>query len=304
MKTPTGLCLILSFLLLLASGNLFALAPDVAVSESKIKFYQGAYIEVLGLLAQSAAENKNTDSKSILSDAYTLFAMEEYSIKNYKNAYECFKEALKLTPTNQAATQGYLKLKREQDFNNLRNLGNRLPPVVIAEVTDPVFTGIENIAEARLTTAEYTVNSIKSESDYLKKQLEDQGLLMEKMNTAQSTAPNNEISAQDSQPASPQVIVQPDPALLVLLGLLFVGILLFVFMAFRRNRRVVFTQERLQMLSSAPTASFQNERVIPVHLDFVDRSSKNPRGKDLSLRSALIKADRLKKCTKRFAMEP
>ncbi len=89
---------------------------------------QGRFSEAFELVAQTVPEaTTKVDQKVAAGECLTEIGVSEYRKRNYKNAYESFRKALKYTPTNSTATQYYLRIRKEQDVANLKNEGVQTP---------------------------------------------------------------------------------------------------------------------------------------------------------------------------------
>ena len=127
MQKKFGLAILVSLFILPA---LFA--QDTGFLDTAMTLYgQNRYQEAYDLIVQKVPEATAAAAlKTASSQTLTDIGTSEYKRRNFKNAYECFKKALKFVPTNSVATQSYLKIKKEQDVNNLKN--EWVPPVTAA----------------------------------------------------------------------------------------------------------------------------------------------------------------------------
>jgi HD-GYP domain-containing protein (c-di-GMP phosphodiesterase class II) len=232
--------LLLAILLLGLAFTLPAFSQDTAFLDTAMTLYtQNRYQEAFDLIVQSVPEDSaDMGLKTSAGEYLTDIGVSEYRRKNYKNAYECFKRALKYSPTNSTATQYYLKIKKEQDVNNLRN--EWVPPVVI--VTNQ--TGTETVdgqsgteqgqsgqtregqqgqivqgqsgsspeintllkdleeTEAQLASLKSSDQQAKRENDYLRAQLDQQRVMLQQIQNQQMNNPG------DSGNAADQAVIQ------------------------------------------------------------------------------------------------
>jgi HD-GYP domain-containing protein (c-di-GMP phosphodiesterase class II) len=122
--------LIAAFVLVAAMAASGAALDDTVV-QAQAKYADGDTVEALRLLASAFATNPEAQNqRRALADAYIGVGVQEYDRRNWKNAYECFKNALKLAPTDQTASKNFWKMKGEMDVERLKNEG----PVTQAEV--------------------------------------------------------------------------------------------------------------------------------------------------------------------------
>jgi HD-GYP domain-containing protein (c-di-GMP phosphodiesterase class II) len=254
MKTRIANRTLLLFITLLGFAlPLFGASLDTALADAHTQYAQGNYAGAVKILSQAENLYTDMDSRSAMSDAYTEFALKEYSAQNYQNAYDCFRSALRLNPINQIAIQGYLKLKREHGTSNLQNLGK---PSVAAPAETPTSAGststdgapstiktpgdLQNLvsqlkdAESKLNQAQSSVTNTAQENSSLKAEIEQQKHLVEQLLKAQTSHADRPITSQESASVQksltllaeiaaqnaqsrPQVVVQPDPTIQTLL---------------------------------------------------------------------------------------
>lgn len=95
-----------------------AIAQALAAYEADS--FEKAYAMIVSGVSETASDAK---LKSSAADALARISIAEYEAKNYKNAYEGFRKALKYDPTNANATQYFLKIRKERDVSKLTNEG-------------------------------------------------------------------------------------------------------------------------------------------------------------------------------------
>lgn len=123
--------MLIAVLVALASMAASGASFDDQVAQGQAKYTDGDTVEAMRLFGNAYATNPTAAAqKRVLADAYTDVGVQEYDRKNWKNAYECFKNALKLAPTNQTASKYFWKMKGEMDVDRLKNEG----PTTVAEV--------------------------------------------------------------------------------------------------------------------------------------------------------------------------
>jgi HD-GYP domain-containing protein (c-di-GMP phosphodiesterase class II) len=109
-------------LLFLAALGLPADTLDDLVSQARGKYAQGQTKEALSLLGVALATSPiSAAEKQTLGGAYTDIGVREYDRRNFKNAYDCFRNAVKLAPTNQVASKYFWQMKREMNVESLKN---------------------------------------------------------------------------------------------------------------------------------------------------------------------------------------
>jgi putative nucleotidyltransferase with HDIG domain len=112
----------IALLIVLSAVGVQAATFDEQVAQAKAKYSQGnerEAIDLLGIASESAPST--AAAKKTLADAYTSIGVREYDRRNFKNAYECFRSAVKLAPTNQVASEYFWRMKSEMNVDNLAN---------------------------------------------------------------------------------------------------------------------------------------------------------------------------------------
>jgi putative nucleotidyltransferase with HDIG domain len=125
-KEVTGMKKIaISLLLVLVAFSSPADSLGDLIKQALAENARGNATEALRVLGIAYATNPATAAaKRSLADAYAEVGVKEYDRRNFKNAYDCFKNAVKLSPTNQTASQYFWKMKNETDVDKLRNEGD------------------------------------------------------------------------------------------------------------------------------------------------------------------------------------
>lgn len=112
----------IALLILLAAVGAQAATLDELVTQAKTKYSQGDEREALDLLGVASQSAPSTlAAKKTLADAYTSIGVREYDRRNFKNAYECFRSAVKIAPTNQVASEYFWRMKSEMNVDTLAN---------------------------------------------------------------------------------------------------------------------------------------------------------------------------------------
>ncbi len=106
-----------------ALSSLAAQTSDPAEA-AMAEFRNGSFEKAFAIISDSVPEtSKDTILKRRVAEALATIGVEEYDFKNYKNAYEAFKKALKYDPSNAKATQYFLKMRKESNVAELKNEG-------------------------------------------------------------------------------------------------------------------------------------------------------------------------------------
>jgi tetratricopeptide (TPR) repeat protein len=106
---------------------LFAATVDESIQQAKAKYAAGNPSEAITILdGVIKTDPSNLHAKRVLADICVDTGEKEYDIRNFKNAYEYFKKAVKILPTHPIATERYWKMKNDFDVNNLKNEGRDL----------------------------------------------------------------------------------------------------------------------------------------------------------------------------------
>jgi HD-GYP domain-containing protein (c-di-GMP phosphodiesterase class II) len=110
----------------------FAATDAELIQQAKSKYAAGQSDEAIKILdALTAASPGNQQAKKIMADICVDTGEREYSAKNFKNAFEYFKKAVKVAPTHPIATERYWAMKNEFDINNLKNEGGAQQPQTV-----------------------------------------------------------------------------------------------------------------------------------------------------------------------------
>lgn len=194
---------------LFVSSALYAAAGDDLIQQAKTKFAAGNPSEAIEILDNLLLkEPGNLQAKRILADVCVDTGEREYDIKNYKNAYEYFKKAIKTLPTHPIASERYWKMKNDFDVNNLKNEGGSLVTAKPAATPEketssgtteaiantekkPVKTDIQVIKKIeknpRLADELYTKKIYEMEERFNKRLLEVNSQLRKKPETEKET---------------------------------------------------------------------------------------------------------------------
>lgn len=111
----------------------FAQGNDI-LSSAMQAYQQDSWEKAFSIIAEGIPESSaDVSLKRQAADTLTNIGIQEYDYRNYRNAYEGFRKALKYDPTNARATQYFLKMRKEMDTANLKNEGGaRAKPAAAA----------------------------------------------------------------------------------------------------------------------------------------------------------------------------
>ena len=142
--------------------TLFASEQDV-IRQAKLKYAAGSYIEALGILDAYISSNaENSAAKKTASDICIDLGEREYAIRNFKNAYDYFKKAVKLSPTHPIANERYWNMKNTMNVSALQNEGGSLQERAAAEAEKDKAAAAEKLkAENAGKTADDDNTTIK-----------------------------------------------------------------------------------------------------------------------------------------------
>jgi len=200
---------LLTFIAILSLIVASSFAQDFE-SQARDLYGQGRFQEAFDLVAQTVPEaTAKIDQKVAAGDCLTEIGVSEYRRRNFKNAYESFRKALKYAPTNSTATQYYLKIRKEQDVANLKNEAVAAPIAVAGAPTGTSATieqgqvapsgtalgqsasaGDGNLnalikqlgdAEAQLATLQVSDRAAKRDNELLQAQLDQQKALLQQL---------------------------------------------------------------------------------------------------------------------------
>jgi putative nucleotidyltransferase with HDIG domain len=184
----------ISCLLLLIALGVSAAGLDDLIKQAGGEYGRGNVAGALAMLGTALATNPTaTAAKRSLSDAYAEIGVKEYDRKNNKNAFECFKNAVKLYPSNQLATKYFWKMKGEMNVETLRNEADEAAqksPIAAQGTAAAAQTGADTAAyretaeklartEQELDVLRRSSSTATQESAALKAELERQRLLSE-----------------------------------------------------------------------------------------------------------------------------
>jgi HD-GYP domain-containing protein (c-di-GMP phosphodiesterase class II) len=171
----------LLFVILLLSSAAFAVTDAELMQQAKTKYAAGQAEEAIRILdTLTAASPGNLQAKKVLADICVDTGEREYGVRNFKNAFEFFKKAVKLAPTHPIATERYWAMKNEFDVNNLKNESGALPaqsavPAQTAAVS-PAQKDVKTVEEKTAPQPKAKIQKIKepktAEQEYLDKVLQ------------------------------------------------------------------------------------------------------------------------------------
>lgn len=168
-----SLALGLLFISFALSARVFA--EDDVIAKAQQLYEEESFDAAYQLITSSIPES-GSPLKTQASNFLASIGVQEYNIKNYKNAFEAFRKALKYDPTNTTATQYFLKMRKEMDTANLKN---EAPPRQKNTGTASTQTGVASSETAGATAVSTAVGSTapaqqlsSTELEELKRQLE------------------------------------------------------------------------------------------------------------------------------------
>lgn len=233
-STPRLLALTLCVL----QAAIFAQAAEDPVAAARALYAKGAFGEAFALIDKAVPDASHdtklkTDASAFLSDV----AVSEYGMRNFKNAYDAVRKAIKLSATNSVATQYYVKIRGEMDVTALKNENEGKAPAASAAPGGVTSAEIERLmarlseANSQVSSVEQSTKNVQTENLALRKQLEDQRLL-----TQQTLAILNRLTEAEAKNSSTPIVLPKDPALDTLTSL--VG----------DQQRILVTQSRNNIL--------------------------------------------------------
>jgi len=115
------------FIVLLSlAPSAFAQDYDATIDSARVAYrevsFEKAYTTIVEGIPETVADAK---VKQRTGGFLSEIGVEEYGIRNFKNAYDSFRKALKYDPTNAQATSYFLRMRREM---NVASLANEAPP--------------------------------------------------------------------------------------------------------------------------------------------------------------------------------
>jgi len=115
-------CTLTILFLLLSALSLQAAPVDDMIQQAQAEYARGNLTAAVKLLGSAYAANPTAAAqKNALANAYADVGVKEYDRRNFKNAFECFKNAVKLAPTNQTASGYFWKMKNAGGTDSLKN---------------------------------------------------------------------------------------------------------------------------------------------------------------------------------------
>jgi len=101
---------------------LFPQAADI-LAKAQEAYDKDSFEKAYEIVDKGIPETADAAQKSQASSFLTTIGISEYNAKNWKNAFDAFRKALKYQPTNSLATQYFLKIRTEKGMANLKNEG-------------------------------------------------------------------------------------------------------------------------------------------------------------------------------------
>jgi len=219
----------------------FGQAPDAIIDKARTSYQTDSFEKALAIISDGIPETvTDTGAKQRAAEFLSGIGVQEYGIRNFKNAYDSFRKALKFDPTNAQATSYFIRMRREM---NVTSLANEAPPrtrsvpetaapsattsvasggaaasptptavvAVAAPVADVQITELKSAldeASARLQTMESSVSTTSDENKVLKGQVEQQLKLLQTFIDRQAATPAKPVvSAAPVQTAQEKALV-------------------------------------------------------------------------------------------------
>jgi HD-GYP domain-containing protein (c-di-GMP phosphodiesterase class II) len=110
-----------AFLLFLLAQAAGPQTDDSPLAKAMTLYFQGSFTEAFTLLSDNAV-GAGEQMKLEIADRLVMIGLSEYFSKNYKNAYESFRAAVKLSPTNSTALRYFVRMRGEMDVTTLQNV--------------------------------------------------------------------------------------------------------------------------------------------------------------------------------------
>jgi len=140
---------ILSILFAASAAGAFSQSSGDLHSRALEAYEKESFEKAFALVSESVPEDsKNAALKKQASDALTAVSVREHDERNYKNAYDGFRKALKYDPSNARATQYFLKMRKEMNTANLRNEGSPRTAAAPAPAAPPPAAAVAPTAAA------------------------------------------------------------------------------------------------------------------------------------------------------------
>lgn len=239
--------LILGVTILLLGVFCFAQASSPILTSAMQAYQSDSYEKAFSIISEGIPE-KSTDGalKKQAADTLGSIGNQEYDIKNFKNAYEAFRKALKYDPTNTRSTQYFLKMRKEMDTTNLKNEagprvqssavasaplagtvgsgGTQVSPTISASspaVSDVALTELKSALEqsdARLKSMESSVASADQQNAQLRAQAEQQMKLLQTFMTTQAAKSATTTAAAPKQSADEKALIAQTVELLAMMA--------------------------------------------------------------------------------------
>lgn len=109
---------------LLFAIGLYAAPVDDLIKDGKLKYSEGNTGAAIMILEQAVSMDPSSiQAKKELADVYTDMGDMEYGRRNFKNAFDYYKKAVKLYPSHTAAGAKYWKMKQDFTPDSLKNEG-------------------------------------------------------------------------------------------------------------------------------------------------------------------------------------
>ena len=200
----------------------FGQAPDALIDKARTSYREDSFEKAFSEISDGIPESV-TDSavKRRTADFFAEMGVQEYGIKNYKNAYDSFRKALKYDPTNTQASSYFIRIRREMNVSALKNeapprvkavpaaeiaaapaTAPAVTPVAAQPTPPPVSTveltelkGALDDASSRLQAMESSVTTTSDENKVLKGQVEQQLKLLQTFIDRQAAAPAKPTAA-------------------------------------------------------------------------------------------------------------
>jgi len=218
----------LSLVFILISLGAFAQVNAGFLAQAMQTYQQESYEKAFSMIATGIPETTaDVSLRKQAADTLTAIGSQEYDSKNFRNAYESFRKALKYDPTNTRSTQYFLKMRKEMDTANLKNEGSprsasfaqgatggavettgMAPPGGTVEIPITEVKSALEQADTRLKEMESSVATKDQENAELRAQAEQQMKLLQTFMASQSAKPQASVDNFRQSAAEKQLIAQ------------------------------------------------------------------------------------------------
>lgn len=143
--------LLLAFAHAVGAQQIDSAKADVSPLARAMTLYsQGAFAEAFSLLSDNAV-GAEEQTKTEIADRLVMIGLSEYFSKSYKNAYESFRAAVTISPTNSMAIRYFVRMRKAMDVTTLHNAEGTPGIAEGPPVTRPEGQGVEGPPDALLS---------------------------------------------------------------------------------------------------------------------------------------------------------